>query len=271
MKLHVPAAPLDQLVNVIWLLPAVAAGAAGEQELALPTGTVELVVALDDHPVQIHDPGNPAASRTFRGPLVCGVHRAPFAIDTARPGPVLGVNFKPGGAAAFFTQPLHTLEAQHVALSELAGADARALEDALGGVRDATGVIRVMEAFLAHTLRSQQLHPAVRDAVARLDGAHPQPQIADLVAGSGYSHRRFSELFRTSVGLGAKQFSRVARFQRALRYLERQQQTDWQDLVAHCAFYDQAHLIHEFRRHAGMSPTRYLELRRERLNHPAAG
>ena len=45
----------------------------------------------------------------------------------------------------------------------------------------------------------------------------------------------------------------------------------WASIALDCGYYDQAHLIHEFRRHAGMSPTRYLELRRERLNHPAAG
>lgn len=33
-------------------------------------------------------------------------------------------------------------------------------------------------------------------------------------------------------------------------------------------FYDQAHLIHEFRRYAGSTPTAYLAKRGARLNHP---
>ena len=89
-----------------------------------------------------------------------------------------------------------------------------------------------------------------------------------LVDESGYSHRRFNELFRNSVGLGAKQFSSVARFQHALRYIEGQSTLDWQDVVAECEFYDQAHLIREFRRLSGLSPTVYLAQRGERLNHP---
>ena len=43
---------------------------------------------------------------------------------------------------------------------------------------------------------------------------------------------------------------------------------DWSDVALDCGFYDQAHLIHEFRRHANMTPTQYLSARTERFNHP---
>ena len=89
-----------------------------------------------------------------------------------------------------------------------------------------------------------------------------------MVDESGLSHRHFNELFRKEVGLSAKKFSRVARYQQALLYIENHEQFDWVDLAVDCRFYDQAHLIHEFQRHGNMTPVEYLQNRTDRLNHP---
>ncbi|MCZ6644438.1 MAG: AraC family transcriptional regulator [Gammaproteobacteria bacterium] len=271
MKLRVPRAPLNDLVEVIWLLPRASSSrpqAAVQRELALPTGTVELVVDLDDDRIVVFEHHDLDRAAAFEGPVLCGVHTRPFAIDTARPGRTLGVHFKPGGASAMLPIAAHALENVHVELEQVIGAAARQLRDELDCVaHDDELLLSTMEAYLLRSIR-QELHPAMRNAIKRLDGDWLRPEVKTLVDESGYSHRRFNELFRNTVGLGAKQFSRVARFQHALRYIEGQSDVDWQDVVAECEFYDQAHLIHEFQRHAGLSPTAYVAQRGLRFNHP---
>ena len=269
MKLRVPSPPLNDLVELIWLLPAERDPHAGAQrELALPTGTVELVVDLDADRMSIFEHDHLDRPTTFEGPVLCGVHTRPFVIDTAKPGRTLGVHFKPGGASAILPLAMHALENVHVELDQVIGAQARRLRDELDRVaHDDELLMAAMEGFLRRSIR-QELHPAMRDAIGHLDGDWLRPGVKALVDRSGFSHRRFNELFRNTVGLGAKQFSSVARFQHALRCIERQSVVDWQDVVAACEFYDQAHFIREFRRHAGLSPTDYLAQRGERFNHP---
>jgi AraC-like DNA-binding protein len=64
-----------------------------------------------------------------------------------------------------------------------------------------------------------------------------------------------------------KTFHRVRRFQHILTRLRRVGQVDWADLALACGYYDQAHLSHDFRQIAGMTPSAYLAAATEHLNH----
>jgi len=269
MKLYRPSAPLDAYVELIWLLPS-AAASPGTTELALPTGTLELVINLDDDRIDVLGHRDLGRTLTFQGPTLCGVHDRPFGLaPSVGRHRILGVHFRPGGAAAWLPLPLGELHNLHVALADVVGDEAWRLRDTLARVSCDAELFTVVERHLTRALQDR-LHPVVRQALRELDADGEQPAVSALVERSGYSHRRFSELFRRSVGLGAKQYSALARFQYALRLIERRRCFDWQDLVAVCGYYDQSHLIHEFRRHGRMTPAQYLTRRSERFNHARA-
>jgi AraC-like DNA-binding protein len=42
---------------------------------------------------------------------------------------------------------------------------------------------------------------------------------------------------------------------------------DWSRIAAECGYYDQPHLVHEFRRLSGLTPNEYLASRLPNLNH----
>jgi AraC-like DNA-binding protein len=57
------------------------------------------------------------------------------------------------------------------------------------------------------------------------------------------------------VGLSPKSLARVYRFRGALLLLDRANgPVPWAELSEQCGFYDQSHLINEFRRFTGFSP-----------------
>jgi AraC-like DNA-binding protein len=87
----------------------------------------------------------------------------------------------------------------------------------------------------------------------------------------GRSSRWFIDRFASDVGLTPKVFSRVQRFQAALRDAHRRPSVDLADLAAAAGYFDQAHLTHEFNRIAGMSPSVLLAGRTEFLNHVVDG
>jgi AraC-like DNA-binding protein len=101
------------------------------------------------------------------------------------------------------------------------------------------------------------LHPAVAQALERLGTA---TRVHDVVRSSGYSHRRFIELFVHAVGLTPKVYSRVRRLQRALHRARVPGTDSWASVAADAGYSDQSHFNREFRECVGVTPTRYWEL-----------
>ncbi len=56
-----------------------------------------------------------------------------------------------------------------------------------------------------------------------------------------------------------KAFSRVLRFRQAAKYANGQRR-DWADIAVASGYYDQAHLINEFKKLAGVSPAQFSSL-----------
>lgn len=83
--------------------------------------------------------------------------------------------------------------------------------------------------------------------------------VADLVKHTGYSERHLERKFKESIGLNPKKFGSVIRLHYFLKLLKNK--TDETNLTSICydaGFSDQSHLIKEFRKHTGISPTAYL-------------
>jgi len=165
--------------------------------------------------------------------------------------------------------PLYALLNIHVPLYDLVGDAALQLRDAACRLTEPPALFACMTDFLTTQLQTN-LHPAIHRALACMLRNGNQVAVRDLVADSGFSHRRFNELFKIGVGMSPKRFARVCRFQQAITLLERQTLCSWQDVVAAGGFYDQAHLVNEFQAHAKMTPNQYLRQRGSRVNHPVA-
>ena len=89
-------------------------------------------------------------------------------------------------------------------------------------------------------------------------------QMADEI---GISHKHLLREFDRCVGLTPKTFARVCAFQRAIQSVGHKAQVEWAETAARCGYYDQAHLIREFRVFSGLTPTNYLMKRGPFLNY----
>jgi AraC-like DNA-binding protein len=70
----------------------------------------------------------------------------------------------------------------------------------------------------------------------------------------GVSERHLRRMFRETVGVGPKAFAKLMRFHRALRVAREDGRASWASIAAAAGYYDQAHLIAEFRAIAGVTP-----------------
>ncbi len=228
-------------------------------ERILPSGEMSIIVNLTGGAFRV-------GGETFPGALVCGAFAEYFAIDTAQQAYTLGIHFKPGGAAPFLRLPASELEQKHVALGDLWGADAGEMHEKLLAARGAEERFGIVEQALRRRLGARDPHPAVTFAIRQIER---QTSVAKLANGAGLSAKRFAEVFRNDVGLTPKRYSRIRRFQGALRRLQEGKPVEWVDFALACGYYDQAHFIHDFQAFSGLNPSAYTPRAAEYRNHVA--
>jgi AraC-like DNA-binding protein len=83
--------------------------------------------------------------------------------------------------------------------------------------------------------------------------------IADLARSQGVSRHQFARRFAAATGVAPKLFARIARFQALVPALLATDVSQWASLSSGLGFYDQAHMINEFRTLAGAPPTTFFQ------------
>lgn len=98
-----------------------------------------------------------------------------------------------------------------------------------------------------------------------------EASVEALAAAHDISRHQFTRRFRVATGLPPKQFARICRFQRLLQALLTTDVDRWASEAPSLGFYDQAHMINDFRELAGEPPTRFFQPHVEgRVTLPAA-
>jgi transcriptional regulator GlxA family with amidase domain len=80
-------------------------------------------------------------------------------------------------------------------------------------------------------------------------------EIADHI---GWSTRQLQRRCKDTVGISPKLFGRMQRFQGVFRTME-DAASEWVNAAVRCGYYDQAHLIRDFREFPGKTPTALLD------------
>jgi AraC-like DNA-binding protein len=264
---YIPALPLGDFVDNFWFFDDYVPPFL--KECILPSGTIEMVINLRDDELRIYDPLQPERFRRFSGALVSGAYSRFFVIDTLQEASIMGAHFRPGGAFPFLGAQAGEVADLHVNLQDLWGPAAKELRERLCVLATPELRFRLLEeALTAHLFCSLEHHGAVKfslDLFARADAGLTVREVAERV---GLSQRRLIEVFTAQVGMTPKLFTRVQRFQRARALIHHIDEPDWPQLAVDCGYFDQSHLIRDFRAFAGLSPTSYFRQQRSiRVNH----
>lgn len=263
-----PGPPLSEFVEYLWSL---SDGPSHLREGVVPSGTVELVVNLEQDEFRIFDAGADAhAHRRLPGAIVSGCYSQSFGIDTRDHAAILGVHFKPGGAGGLLGAPPGELADLHVALEDLWSNGAVELRERLCAAHNTPDRFQILEhALIRRVSDGPQAHSAVATAVRELD--RPGVAVGEIAEQLQLSRRRFIEIFTRDVGMTPKRYARVRRFQRALSLSTRSPSPPWGQLALDCGYYDQAHLCREWAELTGFSPSDFVALRGTRVkeNHVA--
>ncbi|MDI3402248.1 helix-turn-helix domain-containing protein [Streptomyces cavernicola] len=173
----------------------------------------------------------------------------------------------PLAARALFGAPAAELTDEPVTSgADLLGARAEAVRQQLAEQADWADRFATLSAYLraraAGAGRTERVRPEVAEAwawLARHRGAGTLHGLAGHVA---LSPRRLTALFRAETGVTPKQAAGLMRFEHAkaalVRAVVRGEALDLAGVAADCGYYDHSHLVRDFRRFAGASPTAWL-------------
>lgn len=124
---HRPGPGLAPFVAYLWSLHDAPPHAT---ERIVPSGTLELVVNLDEDEVRVVDPRTGTVNG-HSGAVVSGAYTRYFVIDPRQHAAMIGVHFRPGGARPFLGVPPGELADRHVDLEILWGHAAVTLRERL--------------------------------------------------------------------------------------------------------------------------------------------
>jgi AraC-like DNA-binding protein len=202
----------------------------------------------------------------FHRSWISGERTEPILIDEAGYVHLVGIRLRAGGGWPFLGIPVREFSGQVVELENVLGPEINELRDRLGEKTTDAARFDLLEEWLLGRQRTPPTR-AVAYALRVIQRGADAVRIGRMADEIGISHKHLLREFDRCVGLTPKTFARVCAFQRVIQSVGHQAQVEWAETAARCGYYDQAHLIREFRAFSGLTPTNYLMKRGPFLNY----
>lgn len=166
---------------------------------------------------------------------------------------IVSVAFNPGGMFRLLRIPMHELMDQPFNAADMLGREILEVNEKLKGAKNALEMKSIVEAYLLNKLRPAPVTPferAMKDMLFR----HQLITMDQAASASCLSLRQFERQSKDILGYSPKVFSRLIRFSRAYRAKINQPQLGWSTIAHSFGYYDQTHLIKEFKFFTEASP-----------------
>jgi AraC-like DNA-binding protein len=171
---------------------------------------------------------------------------------------VFGVKFRAGGGRPFLGRPLAALRGKTIDAAQIFGTEIEPLGHSLTGDRSEDEKIDRANRFFLDRLPPPDADASLAASIVDMIFRTPEIQnVAELVSRTKMSERTLQRLFRECVGVSPKWVIRRYRLHEVVERLNSGACFDWAALAAELGYFDQSHLIRDFRRLTGYTPERY--------------
>lgn len=192
---------------------------------------------------------------------ITGPMTRPMRLRSTAPMNLFGICFRPGGGYPFFKTPANELVDKCPDVGGLWDAEGRRFVERIqNDCRTTTSRIEASDTYLSNVLEQRSREDtAINRAIEAIELAKGRITIDQLAGRLGISYRHLERKFRERVGVSPKQLCRNTRFKHVYKNAETSLPINWADVALSCGYYDQAHLINEFKHFTGTSPAEYFE------------
>jgi len=226
---HEPPRGLDRYIECSWSL---SSADAIHGHRVLPDGCLDVIYSRQE------------------GTRVVGTMTVEQRFDYSAGTTTVGVRFRPAMAGLFLGVPPAELTDLLAPLGEIWGSAGHRLTNRLDCAGSATECVELITAALPAP--APTLDPVLR-AIEVITAAHGSVDLDYIARQANLSTRQFRRRCLETSGLTPKQLCRVLRFRRASALAARGI-PHWSAIAAEAGYFDQAHLIRDFREFTGRTP-----------------
>lgn len=246
----------------------------------LPSASLTFILSLDG-PIVSADiaPGGRSAPVFDTEIVLAGLHQDPVYV--AQPAHEAGIQLAvhPLAARALFGVPARELGSLVSDGVDVLGPEVRELLERLYEQSSWPMRFGLLSDYLRQRIGqqpkgSERPRTELVEAWRWLDRSEGKGSMQELSHHVALSPRQLTTVFDDEVGVSPKQIARVMRFDRSRRLLVSRlgepAPLDLGELAQRCGFYDQSHLIRDFRQFTGLSPTGWITQERRNIQAPVA-
>jgi len=165
------------------------------------------------------------------------------------------IGFHPGGLHRLLGIPMPEIFDEGFDGADLLGSEVNELTNRLKEMVGASAIRNHVEEFLLLKLDKLKSSLPFDEAMKELMRSNGTCSIESIASLSCLSLRQFERKCHERIGLPPKVFARLIRFSKAYRLRERQPGISWTKIAHECSYFDQMHLIRDFKEFAGITPS----------------
>lgn len=205
-----------------------------------------------------HENGAAMPVRDLRQSFAVGLHSTFSFVGSLGSTVCLQANLTLPGARRFFQRELIEISGELVDLNCMLDGESDRLEFQLEEAQSWSERFDTVEAFLIDRINKQpDGHPIATESCRLLSDSGGQMEITKMAAQLDCSRKHLNAVFKREVGMSAKKFARLQRFERAAKQLRSTMYEELSAIAYDTGFSDQAHFNREFLTFAGETPSKY--------------
>jgi AraC-like DNA-binding protein len=160
--------------------------------------------------------------------------------------------------------PLVGLTNHFLNAEDVWGNEIRLICEQLNSLNDLSEMLKIIETFFENLVKKiyKPPHPIEKVSHYILDQEN-KASLDWLASQSCLSIRQFIRKFEERIGISAKTFKRLVRFDRAFRMKNSQPNLDWLFIAVACDFYDYQHLVKDFKEFTNLTPPAFYEVEKK--------
>ncbi len=250
-----PSFFLSQYVKQYWAIEGNIPNNSEHIQRIVPNGLMDLILYLGDRPKSL-DENKQLSENTILG----GQQKAYYDLAVSGRLSLFSISFLPHAAKVFFGIPADEFFDQNIALKYIIKEGVAALEISVAESDTFEDRIRIIESFLyKQILKNSKPYELDRiiNSLRLINQSFGVIDIETLASSACLSRKQYERSFAAHIGSSPKQFLRTIRFQNSIHQKQQNRNIQLTELAYSCGYYDQSHMIHDFKMLSGKTPTQY--------------
>ncbi len=241
---YTPQASLQSYLDCYWSYKTDTAPILSHKKPIIPDGCIDIIFDLN-YPTSLNS-------------FVVGAMTTPIVNSRNN---LVGVRFKPGMAYPFIKVPVHKLTDLFVDYFEFAGQEANHLSSQLADLNSTEQQIALLNNIFTKKLSAlNAVETQMSRALNLIQSTGGGISIKQISGEVGWSRQHFTRKCLKYTGLTPKFLNQVIRIKKVIKQYKTEKFYSWSQLSVDGGYYDQSHMIKEFRKITGLTPIEFLRI-----------